>query len=96
MFMSTPSGIAMELFVSPPEGHITSFHRFSKLFTEQYIVNEHLRWCRTIRSMYANIKVSRRKTTSTTSEHNRLDCLARTRISLVHAFKNGVLVRSLR
>ena len=39
MFMSTLSGIAMEWFVSLPEGHITSFHQFSKLFTEQYIVN---------------------------------------------------------
>ena len=34
MFMSTLSGIAMEWFVSLPEGHITSFHQFSKLFTE--------------------------------------------------------------
>ncbi|XP_068486605.1 uncharacterized protein [Phaseolus vulgaris] len=39
MFMSTLSGIAMEWFVSLPEGHITSFHQFSKLFIEQYIVN---------------------------------------------------------
>ena len=34
MFMSTLSGTAMEWFVSLPEGHITSFHQFSKLFTE--------------------------------------------------------------
>ncbi|XP_068492098.1 uncharacterized protein [Phaseolus vulgaris] len=40
MFMSTLSGIAMEWFVSLPEGHITSFPQFSKLFTEQYIVNK--------------------------------------------------------
>ncbi|XP_068498338.1 uncharacterized protein [Phaseolus vulgaris] len=40
MFMSTLSGIAMEWFVSLPKGHITSFPRFSKLFTEQYIVNK--------------------------------------------------------
>jgi len=39
MFMSTLSGIAMEWFVSLPEGHVTSFHQFSKLFTNQYIVN---------------------------------------------------------
>ncbi|XP_068498327.1 uncharacterized protein [Phaseolus vulgaris] len=39
MFMCTLSGIAMEWFVSLPEGHITSFHQFSKLFTEQYIVS---------------------------------------------------------
>ncbi|XP_068498165.1 uncharacterized protein [Phaseolus vulgaris] len=30
----------MEWFVSLPEGHITSFPQFSKLFTEQYIVNK--------------------------------------------------------
>ena len=40
MFMSTLSGIAMEWFVSLPEGHITSFPQFSKLFTEQYIFNK--------------------------------------------------------
>ena len=40
MFISTLSGIAMEWFVSLPEGHITSFSQFSKLFTEQYIVNK--------------------------------------------------------
>ena len=39
LFMSTLSGIAMEWFVSLPEGHITSFQQFSKLFMEQYIVN---------------------------------------------------------
>ena len=39
MFMSTLSGIVMEWFVSLPEGHVTSFHQFSKLFTEQYNVN---------------------------------------------------------
>ena len=39
IFMSTLRGIAMEWFVSLPEGHITSFHQFSKLFIEQYIVN---------------------------------------------------------
>jgi len=37
--MSTLSGIALEWFVSLPDGHITSFQQFSKLFMEQYIVN---------------------------------------------------------
>jgi len=39
LFMSTLSGIALEWFVSLPDGHITSFQQFSKLFREQYIVN---------------------------------------------------------
>jgi len=39
LFMSTLSGIALEWFVSLPDGHITSFKQFSKLFMEQYIVN---------------------------------------------------------
>jgi len=39
LFMSTLSGIALEWFVSLPDGHITSFQQFSKLFMEQYIVN---------------------------------------------------------
>jgi len=39
LFMSTLSGIALDWFVSLPDGHITSFQQFSKLFMEQYIVN---------------------------------------------------------
>ncbi|XP_068476811.1 uncharacterized protein [Phaseolus vulgaris] len=39
LFMSTLSGIALEWFVSLPDGHIISFQQFSKLFMEQYIVN---------------------------------------------------------
>ncbi|XP_068503756.1 uncharacterized protein [Phaseolus vulgaris] len=39
LFMSTLSGIALEWFVSLPDGHITSLQQFSKLFMEQYIVN---------------------------------------------------------
>ena len=39
LFMSTQSGIALEWFVSLPDGHITSFQQFSKLFMEQYIMN---------------------------------------------------------
>ncbi|XP_068498326.1 uncharacterized protein [Phaseolus vulgaris] len=39
LFRSTLSGIALEWFVSLPDGHITSFQQFSRLFMEQYIVN---------------------------------------------------------
>ncbi|XP_068474917.1 uncharacterized protein [Phaseolus vulgaris] len=39
LFMSTLSGIALEWFLSLPDGHITSFQQFSKLFMEQYIMN---------------------------------------------------------
>jgi len=39
LFMSNLIGIALEWFVSLPDGHITSFQQFSKLFMEQYIVN---------------------------------------------------------
>ncbi|XP_068467073.1 uncharacterized protein [Phaseolus vulgaris] len=39
LFMSTLSEITLEWFVSLPDGHITSFQQFSKLFMEQYIVN---------------------------------------------------------
>ena len=39
LFMSTPSGTALDWFVSLPDGHITSFGQFSTLFREQYIVN---------------------------------------------------------
>jgi len=40
LFMSTFSGIALDWFVSLPNGHITSFDQFSTLFREQYIVNQ--------------------------------------------------------
>jgi len=40
MFMSTLQGTALEWFVSLPTGHIISFQQFSKLFVDQYIVNE--------------------------------------------------------
>ncbi|XP_068477092.1 uncharacterized protein [Phaseolus vulgaris] len=39
LFMSTLSEIALEWFVSLPDGHVISFQQFSKLFMEQYIVN---------------------------------------------------------
>ena len=40
MFVSTLQGTAMKWFVSPPNGHITDFQQFSKIFVEQYIVNK--------------------------------------------------------
>ena len=56
--MSTLSEIALEWFVSLPDGHITSFQQFSKLFMEQYIVNRAPQWCHMICSTYDKTKVS--------------------------------------
>ena len=39
LFMSTLTGMAMDWFVSLPEGHITSFAQLSRLFREQYLAN---------------------------------------------------------
>ena len=39
LFMSTLSCTTLDWFVSLPDGHITSFDKFSTLFREQYIVN---------------------------------------------------------
>jgi len=39
LFMSTLTGMAMDWFVSLPNGHITSFTQLSQLFREQYIAN---------------------------------------------------------
>ena len=39
LFMSTLIGMAMDWFVSLPEGHITSFTQLSQLFREQYLAN---------------------------------------------------------
>ena len=39
LFMSTLTGTTLYWFVSLPDGHVTSFAQFSKLFREQYIVN---------------------------------------------------------
>jgi len=39
LFMSTFSGTALDMFVSLPDGHITSFDQFLTLFKEQYIFN---------------------------------------------------------
>jgi len=39
LFMSTLTGMAMDWFVSHPNGHITSFAQLSQLFREQYIAN---------------------------------------------------------
>ena len=37
LFMSTLTGMAMDWFISLPEGHITSFAQLSRLFREQYL-----------------------------------------------------------
>jgi len=39
-FMSTLTGMAMDWFISLPEGHITSFAQLSQLFREQYLANK--------------------------------------------------------
>ncbi|XP_068476912.1 uncharacterized protein [Phaseolus vulgaris] len=39
LFMSTLTGIAMDWFISLPEGHVTSFAQLSQLFREQYLAN---------------------------------------------------------
>jgi len=39
LFMSTLVGVAMDWFISLPDGHVTSFAQLSQLFREQYIVN---------------------------------------------------------
>ena len=39
LFMSTLTGMAMDWFISFPEGHITSFAQLSQLFREQYLAN---------------------------------------------------------
>jgi len=39
LFMSTLTGMAMDWFISFPEGHITSFAHLSRLFREQYLAN---------------------------------------------------------
>jgi len=39
LFMSTLTRMAMDWFISLPEGHITSFAHLSQLFREQYLAN---------------------------------------------------------
>ena len=39
LFMSTLVGVAMDWFISLPDGHVTSFAQLSQLFREQYIAN---------------------------------------------------------
>ncbi|XP_068503989.1 uncharacterized protein [Phaseolus vulgaris] len=39
LFMSTLTGMAMDWFISLPEGHITSFAQLSRLFRKQYLAN---------------------------------------------------------
>ena len=43
LFMSTLTGMAMDWFISLPNGHITSFQQLSRLFREQYLANRALR-----------------------------------------------------
>ena len=40
LFMSTLTGMAMDWFISLPDGHITSFRQLSRLFREQYLANK--------------------------------------------------------
>ena len=42
LFMSTLTEMAMDWFISLPEGHITSFAQLSRLFREQYLANRAL------------------------------------------------------
>ena len=42
LFMSTLTGMAMDWFISLPEGHITSFAQLSRLFRKQYLANRAL------------------------------------------------------
>jgi len=39
LFMSMLTGMAMDWFISLPEGHITFFAQLSRLFKEQYLAN---------------------------------------------------------
>ena len=39
LFMSTLTGMAMDWFISLPDGHITSFPQLSRLFREKYLAN---------------------------------------------------------
>jgi len=39
LFMRTLTGMAMDWFISLPDGHITSFAQLSQLFREQYLAN---------------------------------------------------------
>ncbi|XP_068504498.1 uncharacterized protein [Phaseolus vulgaris] len=40
LFMSTLTGMAMDWFISLPDGHITSFRQLSRLFREKYLANK--------------------------------------------------------
>jgi len=39
LFMSILTGMALDWFVSLPEGHVTTFDQLSRLFREQYLAN---------------------------------------------------------
>jgi len=40
LFMNILTGMAMDWFISLPDGHITSFRQLSRLFREQYLANK--------------------------------------------------------
>ena len=40
LFLSTLTGMAMDWFISLPNGHITSVRQLSRLFREQYLANK--------------------------------------------------------
>jgi len=42
LFMSTLTGMAMDWFISLPNGHITSFQQLLRFFREQYLANRAL------------------------------------------------------
>jgi len=44
LLMSTLAGAMLELFVSLPNGHITTFDQFAMLFREQHLVNNAPTW----------------------------------------------------
>jgi len=40
LLMSTLAGVALEWFISLPDGHITTFDQFAPLFREQYLIKK--------------------------------------------------------
>ena len=56
LFMSTLTGMAMDWFISLPDGHVTSFAQLSQQFREQYKRTGLPRWCRMISSMLSSTR----------------------------------------
>ena len=54
LFMSTLTGMAMDWFISLPNGHITSFQQLSRLFREQYLANSALPPVSCVPDLFAN------------------------------------------